>query len=133
MENREGFFLRQWFAIGLTLLLLLSSCTTKRGIKTLLNLPVNTTQAINNLENTPLATFKNNCLGCEDLKIVTVEPSDISQLKNLSPLAIQAIIYSLYSPVLTVKEVTEPIHYTPNISGEVPRYLLFKKLILYNA
>lgn len=123
---------KQLFAVVFTLFLLLSSCSTKRGIKTLLNIPVSSTKVIDYKENNKLTSLSNNCLSCEDLQVLTVDFSDSSLLKSLYSAILQSAVYTgfLYNDF-----VDEPVRHTyspPNILGEVPFYILFKKLILHS-
>src|SRR5690554_5224973 len=94
-KNNERFNTRQFFTVVFTLFLLLSSCSTKRGIKTLLDIPISTAETAKHKNNYKLAKQSNNCLSCEDLQVVTVEFSDISSLvKNLSSATIQEAVYT---------------------------------------
>lgn len=132
-KNKGKFNTRQLFTVVLTLFLLLSSCSTKRGIKTLLDIPVSTTKAVHHTENDKLANLSNNCLSCDDLQVLTVDSSDTSLLKNLSPATLLTAVYTGFLYSTFIEEPTEYSYSPPNILGEVPIYILFKKLILHNA
>lgn len=133
MQNNGRFSARQLFTVVFTLFLLLSSCSTKRGIKTLLDIPVSTTKTVHDTENNKLASLSNNCLSCDDLQVLTVDSSDTSLLKNLSPATLLTAVYTGFLFNTFIEEPTEHSYSPPSILGEVPIYILFKKLILHNA
>lgn len=131
--NNGRFHIRQLFTVVFTLFLLLSSCSTKRGIKTLLDIPVSTTKTVHHTENNKLASLSNNCLSCDELQVLTVDFSDTSLLKNLSSANTNATAYTGFLNITFIEEPTEYSYSPPSILGEVPIYILFKKLILHNV
>lgn len=132
-KNIGRFNARQLFTVVFTVFLLFSSCSTKRGIKTLLDIPVSTTKTVHHTENNKLGSLTSNCLSCEDLQVLTVDSIDISSLKNLSAAILITNVFWSFSLDSLQEEVTEYAYSPPNSLGDVPIYLLFKKLILYNA
>lgn len=131
--NNGRFNASQLFAVLFAIFLIFSSCSTKRGIKSLLDLPVSTTKTVLHLENDKLVSNNSNCLSCKDLQVLTVDNSDTSSLKILSPATLQdSVFLSFLEPNLN-DESTEYTYGPPEIAGDVPIYILFKKLILYNA
>ena len=131
--NIEKFNARKLFSVVFAIFLLFSSCSTKRGIKTLLDIPVSTTKTVHDTENNKLASLSNNCLSCDDLQVLTVDSSDTSLLKNLSPATIQNAVYTGFLYSAFFEKPTEHTYSPPSILREVPIYILFKKLILHNA
>lgn len=131
--NNGRFHTRQLFTVVFTLFLLFSSCSTKRGVKALLNIPVSTTKTLDHTENNKIASLSNNCLSCDDLQVLTVDSSDTSLFKNLSPADINATAYTSFLNITFIEEPTEYSYSPPSILGEVPIYILFKKLILHNV
>lgn len=123
----------QLFAVLFATFLIFSSCSTKRGIKSFLDLPGSTTKTVLHLESDKLVSNNSNCLSCKDLQVLTVDNSDTSLLKILSPATLQD---SVFLGFLAPNYKDEPTEYTygpPAKAGDVPIYILFKKLILYNA
>lgn len=131
--NKETSFTRQWSLIALSLLILFSSCTTKRGIKTLLDIPVSTTQPIKDSKNNALRNLLSYCSDFEELKILTTSSGGNLLSDNLMPYGIRSEAYSFIVKHLFTEVKTIPNYYTPNIFGEVPKYILLQKLVLYNA
>src|SRR5690625_2406115 len=114
-KNNGRFHARQLFAVAFTIFLLFSSCSTKRGIKTLLDIPVSTTKTLHHTENNNLANLSNNCLSCKDLQVLTVESSDTSLLNDLTPAA--SILTKVYLSFLLTNPQEEPTEhiYSPPI------------------
>jgi len=134
MKNKERnkSFYRQLFTIALIFYVLLSSCSTKRGIKSLLNIPINTTKTVQLANSGEIASLKKDCLSCKDLH-VTVADIDYSIQKNLNSVAIFVTVYQLFLHTIDVKETNIPIPPSPKLHNAIPKYLLFQKLILHNA
>src|SRR5699024_12603635 len=76
--NNGRFNASQLFAVLFAIFLIFSSCSTKRGIKSLLDLPVSTTKTVLHLENDKLVSNNSNCLSCKDLQVLTVDNSETS-------------------------------------------------------
>ena len=131
--NKRVFYARQLFAVLFSIFLLFSSCSTKRGIRTLLDLPVSTTKTVFHLENDKLVSNNNNCLSCKDLQVLTVDNSDTSLSNILSPAILLDKVYLSFLIQNFKEEPTAYYYGPPKIIGDVPIYILFKKLILYNA
>lgn len=131
--NKEILIIRQWSIIALSLLVLFSSCTTKRGIKTLLEIPVSTTQPIKDSKNNGLRSLHSYCSSFEELQIPTASSGGTLSPDNLVPHGIRSEAYSSIVKYLFAEAKTKPNYYTPNIFGEVPKYILLQKLVLYNA
>lgn len=131
--DKRVFQTRQLFAVVASIFLLFSSCTTKRGVRTLLDLPVSTTKTIFHLENDKLVSNNSNCLSCKDLQVLTVDNTDTSLLNILSPATLQDKVYLSFLMQNFQEEPTKYTYGPPKIKGGVPIYILFKRLILYNA
>lgn len=131
--NKESFFLRQGFVIVLTFFVLLSSCATKRSIRNLLNLPTSTTKSLQTTHFKRLASFHDNCICCEQLQVLSIDSNNILLSKNVSPAPLPIQVISLLLNSIASKEVLKPIYYASSTLEEIPKYLLFNKLILYNA
>lgn len=123
---------RQVLATALLFLVLLSSCSVKRGIKVLFDIPVNTVQVGNS--GTQISSVDNGrtaCLKCADLQVLTADTFDHSLLKNLSPAILLSLVFSLLLlPV--VRPEQKHIYKTPFLGGSIPKYLLFSKLLFYD-
>ncbi|HLS11487.1 MAG TPA: hypothetical protein VK050_04955 [Flavobacteriaceae bacterium] len=131
--NNGRFNASQLFAVLFAIFLIFSSCSTKRGLKSLLDLPVSTTKTVLHLENDKLVSNNSNCLSCKDLQVLTVDNSDTSLLKILSPATLQDSVFLSFLVPNFNDEPTEYTYGPPEKTGDVPIYILFKKLILYNA
>lgn len=123
---------RQVLASILLIVVLLSSCSTKRGVKVLFDMPVKMEQvgAINQY----ISSVNHNaseCVKCADLQILTADAYDHSLLKNLSSALFISVVFSLL--FLPFFRPEEEHHYKlPKLGGSIPKYLLFSKLIFYD-
>lgn len=131
--NIEKFNARKLFSVVFAIFLLFSSCSTKRGIKSLLDIPISDTELALKVGGNKFASLSNNCLSCDDLQVLTIEIEDTSLFKNLSPATIQNAVYTGFLYSAFFEKPTEHTYSPPSILGEVPIYILFKKLILHNA
>lgn len=136
MKNKETYnvtqFFRQFMAIALLVVVLLSSCSIKRGIKVLFDIPVNTVQLGNFA--TQISSGNNGkiaCLKCADHQILTTDSFDHSLIKNLSSAIFFSVVFSLL--LLPFFRPEEEANYKLPILGRcIPKYLLFSKLLFYD-
>lgn len=123
---------RKVLASALLIMVLLSSCSIKRGIKVLFDIPVNTVQ-VGNFATQVSSVSQNQtaCLKCADFQILTIDSFDLSLLKNLSPAIFISIVFSLLLlPFFRPEE--EHNYILPTLGGRLPKYLLFSKLLFYD-
>ena len=123
---------RQFLATALLLAVLLSSCSLKRGVKVLFDIPVKTEQAgtfghyISSVDHGEMA-----CLKCEDLQVLTADSFDHSLIKNLTSAVFLTVIFSLLLlPFFRPKGKHN--FKTPSLGRSIPKYLLFSKLLFYD-
>lgn len=128
--HKEVSGVRQWSLIVLTLSILFSSCTTKRSIKTLLEIPVSTAQPIKDLKNKGLRNLLDYCSVDEELSFLITSSGEDPSSDNLVPYSMRSGANSYIAKHVQVK--INPNYYTPHISGEIPTYILLQKLVLYN-
>lgn len=123
---------RQFLAMALLLVVLFSSCSLKRGIKVLFDIPVK-------MEQTgtfghfisPLGQAGTACLKCTDFQVLTSDAFDHSMIKNLSSAILLTIVFSLLLLPLFRSEETHNFK-TPRLGRSIPKYLLFNKLLFYD-
>lgn len=125
-------FFMQLFTVALTFIVLFSSCSTKRGFKTLFNIPVNTTQTVKLTGEANFISTQKTCLSCKDLQVITSD-NDFSVQKNLTAVALLTVVYKLFIDYVDLFDKPTPIANTLDSLSEIPKYILFKKLILHNA
>lgn len=122
--------LRSWLPIVMMFVILLSSCATKRGFKSLFNFPTNTTKTVNNTSSGSFINAQKTCLSCSDLEI-TIADRSIS-LDKVPTVALLTNIFNVFLVTIDYENIVETTYLTPNFFGEIPKYLLFKKLILHH-
>src|SRR5690606_2013401 len=71
-------FLKRFFALSLLVLVLLSSCSIQRGLKTFFNIPVETTQTAKGAKIATANFGHVLCTKCSDLKVLGTDLSDQS-------------------------------------------------------
>ncbi len=130
--HNSNLIFRQSMAIVLLLVVLMSSCSLKRGIKVLFDIPLNTVQIGNfGTQVSSVAQGQTACLKCADLQILTTDSFDHSLLKNLSSAIFLTVIFSLLLlPFFRPED--KHIHKIPLLGGSIPKYLLFSKLLFYD-
>ncbi|WP_150452350.1 hypothetical protein [Arenibacter lacus] len=136
MKNKEAHnvtqIFRQVLASALLLVVLLSSCSLKRGVKVLFDIPIKMEQAgrsgqyISSVEN-----GKTTFIECTDFQVFTAKTYDQSLLKDLSQSIFISVVFSLFLlPFFRLKE--EHIYNLPPQGRSIPKYLLFSKLLFYD-
>ena len=136
VKNKEAHnathIFRQVLASVLLIVVLLSSCSTKRGVKVLFDMPFKMEQtgplahSISSTDHSGTA-----CVKCTDLKVIAANSFDHSLLKNLSPAILISIVFSLlFLPFFRPEE--EPNYQLPKLGRSIPKYLLFSKLLFYD-
>ncbi len=123
---------RQVLASALLVLVLLSSCSVKRGAKVLFDLPMKMEQVgafghyVSSVDHGETASVK-----CADLQVITADSYDHSLLKNLSSALFISVVFSLlFLPFFRPEE--EHNYKLPTLGGSIPKYLLFSKLLFYD-
>ncbi|MEO8773661.1 MAG: hypothetical protein ABI371_04960 [Gelidibacter sp.] len=123
---------RQVLAAALLIVVLLSSCSTKRGVKVLFDMPIKMEQVgalghyISSVDHSETA-----CVKCADLQVITADAYDHSLLKNLSSALFISVVFSLL--LVPFFRPEEEHHYKlPTLGRSIPKYLLFSKLIFYD-
>ena len=131
LHNATPIF-RQVLASALLIVVLLSSCSVKRGVKVLFDMPIKMEQvgvlghSISSVDHSEA-----NCLTCADLHVLTADSFDHSLLKNLSSAIFISLVFSLL--LLLFFRPEEEHHYKLPIPGRsIPKYLLFSKLLFYD-
>ncbi|QAA81787.1 hypothetical protein EI546_08665 [Aequorivita sp. H23M31] len=130
-HNNNPFF-RKLLATSLLLLVLLSSCSLKRGIKVLFDIPVNTVQVGNfGTQISSVSHAETACMKCADLQVLTSDSFDQSIIKNLSSAVLLTVVFSLLLlPFFRPED--KHIYKTPSFGKSIPKYLLFSKLLFYD-
>lgn len=130
--HKNDLIFKQILATALLLLVLLSSCSLKRGVKVLFDIPVKTERTgalghhIHSLNHGETACFK-----CSDLQVVTADSFDHSLIKNISSAIFISVIFSLLMMPFFKQEETH--HFKiPTLGLSIPKYLLFSKLLFYD-
>lgn len=124
--------LRQVLASALLIVVLLSSCSVKRGVKVLFDMPIKMEQ-VGTLGNFVSSTDQGGtaCIKCADLQVITADSYDHSLLKNLSTAILFSVVFSLL--VLPFFRPDENHNYElPTLGGNIPKYLLFSTLLFYD-
>lgn len=123
---------RQFLAVALLLVVLLSSCSLKRGVKVLFDIPVKTEQVGSFGHHIlPLGHGETACLKCADLQVITADSYDHSLLKDFSSAIFISVVFSLL--LLPFFRPEEQHNYKlPTLGRSIPKYLLFSKLIFYD-
>lgn len=123
--------LSQFFTIAskmfMVLILLLSSCTTKRGIKAVLNIPINVSKTYDSENYIHTAQVKE--FTCVDFNFGFTDKQELEE-DQLSPGILPQFNYELPETYSFIKaDILSRI--SPKFIAEVPKYLLFKKLIIH--
>ena len=114
-------------SVFMVLALLLSSCTTKRGIKTVLNIPINVSKTYDSGKH--FNTQHETEFACIDYGFSLTDKQDLD--KDLdSPGILSHFTYELPQTYNFLKAYIFS-YISPKFITEVPRYLLFKKLIIH--
>lgn len=132
IKHNHSLFLKQFLATALLLMILLFSCSLKRGFKVLFDIPVNTVQVGN--FGTPVASTTQNqmsCLKCADFQVLTSDGFDQSIIQNLSSAVLLTVVFSLFL-LPFFRSDDNPIHKQPLLGKAIPKYLLFSRLIFYD-
>ena len=123
---------RQLMATALLLAVLLSSCSLKRGVKVLFDIPVKTEQAGTfGHYNSSVGYGEITCLHVEDLQLLTADSFNHSLLKNLTSAIFITAVFSLLGLPFFRPEEKDNFK-TPTLGGSIPKYLLFSKLLFYD-
>lgn len=136
MKNKKAYngnlMFRQFLATALLLAVLFSSCSIKRGVKVLFDIPVKTEQTGTfGHFISPLDQAETACLKCADYQVLTSDAFDHSMLKNLSSAILLTVVFSLLLLPLFRSEETHNFK-TPVLGRNIPKYLLFSKLLFYD-
>lgn len=136
VKNKEAHnvtqIFRQVLASALLIVVLLSSCSMKRGFKVLFDMPIKMEQAgrlghyISSAEQDKTAFLK-----CADLQVFTANSYDYSLFKNLFPSIFISVVFSLL--LLPFFRPAKKHNYNlPPLGLIIPKYLLFSKLLFYD-
>ena len=136
MKNKNAhnanLMFKQFLAMALLLVVLFSSCAIKRGVKVLFDLPVKTEQTGTfGHFISPLGQAETACLKCKDIQVLTSDSFDQSIIKNLSPAILLTLVFSLLLVPFFKPEETHHFR-TPVLGHNIPKYLLFNKLLFYD-
>ncbi|HUH47950.1 MAG TPA: hypothetical protein VLZ54_12400 [Arenibacter sp.] len=131
IPNTSIDFQRYFFVIAAILLVLLTSCTVKGGIKTLVGIPIkmerNATKGGHNLT-------VNEVDACAELEVATIQivQKIASSANDLLPLVLfTAGILFLFSFLRVVKEKKHPLYKgSGEIRNTIPIFLEYRKLII---
>lgn len=126
-RNTSQNFLKQFFAFGLVFFVLISTCSIQRGIKTVFGIPLEIAQTAKGAKIASASFGTANCTKCADIQVLTVEQAPT----QASAILLTAIFTFLFSSLLFPRE-TKIILKTPNLNGEIPKYLLFSRLLFYD-
>ncbi|WP_182206311.1 hypothetical protein [Gelidibacter maritimus] len=123
---------RQFLSTALLLVVLLSSCSLKRGVKVLFDIPVKTVQTGTYGHHiSALGHGETACLKCKDLQVLTADSFDHSLIKNLNSAIFISVIFSLLLLAFFRPEGNHNFK-TPTLGLNIPKYLLFSKLLFYD-
>ncbi|HUH28029.1 hypothetical protein [Gelidibacter sp.] len=123
---------RKVLASALLIMMLFSSCSIKRGIKALFDIPHNTVQVGNfATQMSSMGQGQTACLKCADFQILTADSFDHSLIKKLSPAIFISLIFSLLL-LPFVRPEEEHNYKLPILGSSIPKYLLFGKLLFYD-
>lgn len=125
-------FLKRFLALSLLVLVLLSSCSIQRGLKTFFNFPVETTQTAKGAKIATANFGHVLCTKCSDLKIFGTDLSDASLLLKLSPAVILTALFTFLVGTFSFQNKGTRIFKIPLPFREIPKYLLFSKLLFYD-
>lgn len=130
-KHKTNNFLRQLFAFGLLFLFLASSCSIQRGLQRVFNFPAQTTQTAKGAKIAPNA-FQTSCTKCADVQILIEDGSQFSVLNNISSAVFLTAVFTLLFGSLLFDQKVRPIHLPPKLLGGIPKYLLYRKLLIYD-
>ncbi len=136
MKNKKAYnahqIFRQVLASALLIVVLLSSCSTKRGVKVLFDMPMKMEQV--GAFGHYISSADHNvteCVESADLQILTADSYDHSILKNLSSALFISLVFALL--LLPFFRPDEDHHYKlPTLGRSIPKYLLYSKLLFYD-
>lgn|SRR5690606_1694423 len=125
-------FLKRFFALSLLVLVLLSSCSIQRGLKTFFNFPVETTQTAKGAKIATANFGHVLCTKCSDLKVLGTDLSDQSLLLKLSPAVILTALFTFIFGAFSYHNKETRIFKIPLSLRKIPKYLLFSRLLFYD-
>lgn len=129
--HKNNNFLKQLFASGLLFLFLASSCSIQRGLQSVFNFPVQTTQTAKGAKNAP-STMHTSCTKCADIQILIEDVVASSPLSKISSAVLLTAVFTLLFGPLLFDQKVRPPHQPPKRLGGIPIYLLYRKLLIYD-
>lgn len=129
--HKNNNFLKQLFAFGLLFLFLASSCSIQRGLQSVFNFPVQTTQTAKGAKIAP-STLNTNCTKCADIQILIEDVVASSPLSKISSAVLLTAVFTLLFGPLLFDQKVRPPHQPPKRLGGIPIYLLYRKLLIYD-
>lgn len=113
-------------------IVLLTSCSIKRGVKVLFDIPIKTERVTTAGHYLSLMDqSRQSCLKCADFQVLASGVFDHSLIKAGAVAILVSAVFVLF--ILPLFQAVEKLDYgVPTIGGPLPKYLLFSKLIFYD-
>lgn len=129
LSHIPKYYQRYFLVFAAIILVLLTSCPVKSSIKTLVGLPVNTEQGLPKGTVGYYGNSSEKCLTSEtaEIRISNDISSDIS---HLSPVILFTVTFLFLLAYLLGREKSHPRYGNLKISGSLPIFLQYRKLIL---
>lgn len=128
-RNKTQNLLKQILAFSLVFFVLISTCSIQRGIKTVFGIPLEISQ---NAKGAKIATASYgslNCVKCAEIQTLAADNS-LSEIEA-PEFQLAAIFTFFFLPPVFYKE-NKPVFNSPKLTGEIPKYLLFSRLLFYD-
>ncbi|HRQ50086.1 MAG TPA: hypothetical protein PLR74_06105 [Agriterribacter sp.] len=121
-------FLRYFFVLAAVVLVLLSSCRVKSGIKTLIGVPATTEQGIAKGNHNVYSNNQERCINSETAEMI-ISPITSVDVNHLLPAVLFTVAF-FFLPGITRNKQSHPFYRSSNIPGAIPIFLQYRKLII---
>lgn len=125
--NRK--FLKQFLALGVLFFVLISTCSIQRGLKTFFGFPIEVSKTTKGAKIATASFSSVNCTKCGDMQMLTI---DQPQTQSMATAILLTAIFSFILTVFIFYKENNLILEIPVSTGELPKYLLFSRLLYYD-
>lgn len=119
---------QRYFFVFAVIILIMFSCPIKSSIKTLVGIPTNTERTLNLNNNTIYSSLEK----CENSETANSKVSQEISFKTISllPAVLLAVTFPFLLGSIQIKQLSHPLYKRLKISGTLPIFLEYQKLII---